>query len=152
MMHMKKATHWFMAVCLFTSYPVFSQEGGAAREKIETAKIGFITNRLNLTSEQAPKFWPVYNEYNAKKQEIRRALRPFKTASATATDEQLLADMKEMIHLRQKEVDLEKDYMNRFLKVINPRQLAQLYHTEQDFRKELLKMLRDQRGGGRRQR
>ena len=146
---MKKATHWLVALCLFTSYPVFSQEGRAAREKIETAKIGFITNRLNLTSEQAPKFWPVYNEYNAKKQAIRRALRPFKTANATATDEKLLADLKEMIDLRQKEVDLEKDYMNRFLKVIHPRQLAELYHTEQDFRKELLKMLRDQRGGGR---
>ena len=151
---MKKLAYGLTVLCLFAGYPVFSQKNGAAREKIETAKIGFITNRLNLTSEQAPKFWPVYNEYNAKKQEIRRVLRQLKTDSSTAaaTDEKLLDGIKEMINLKQKEVDLEKDYMNRFLKVINPRQLAELYHTEQDFRKELLKMLHDRRGGSRRQR
>jgi Spy/CpxP family protein refolding chaperone len=150
---MIKTVYGLIALCLLAGYPVFSQERGAAREKIETAKIGFITNRLNLTSEQAPKFWPVYNEYNAKKQEIRRGLRQLKTDSTatTATDEKLLEGMKEMMQLKQKEVDLEKDYMNRFLKVINPRQLTELYHTEQDFRKELLKMLHDRRGGGRRQ-
>jgi Spy/CpxP family protein refolding chaperone len=151
---MKNTAYWLMALCLIIGYPLFSQESGAAREKIEAAKIGFITNRLNLTSEQASKFWPVYNEYNAKKQEIRRGLRQLKTDSTTttATDEKLLAGLKEMMNLKQKEVDLEKDYMNRFLKVIKPRQLAELYNTDQDFRKELLKMLHDRRGGNRRQR
>jgi hypothetical protein len=90
----------------------------------------------------------VYNEYNAKKQEIRKSLRQFRSQSAasTATDEKLLADMKEMIDLRQKEVDLEKEYMSKFLKVIKPHQLVELYNTEQDFRKELLKMLQERKG------
>jgi Spy/CpxP family protein refolding chaperone len=145
---MKKIVFGIIALCLLTTLSASAQDGEAAREKIETAKIGFITNRLNLTSEQAPKFWPVYNEYNAKKQEIRKSLRQFRSQSAasTATDEKLLADMKEMIDLRQKEVDLEKEYMSKFLKVIKPRQLVELYNTEQDFRKELLKMLQERKG------
>jgi hypothetical protein len=48
-----------------------------------------------------------------------------------------------MITLRQKEVDLEKEYMNRFLKTISPRQLSELYKTEQEFTKLLLERLED---------
>jgi Spy/CpxP family protein refolding chaperone len=140
----------FIIAALFAANVGFSQDG-TVRERIETAKIGFITNRLNLTSEQAPKFWPVYNEYSGKKQDIQKSLRKLKSENATltATDNELLDDMKEMINLKQKEVDLEKEYMNKFLKVLNPRQLAELYKTEQDFRRELLKTLQDRRANRR---
>jgi hypothetical protein len=33
-----------------------------ARQKIESARIALITERLGLTPEQAEKFWPIYNE------------------------------------------------------------------------------------------
>lgn len=147
---MKKILLLTIAASLFTAHTGFSQDG-TARERIETAKIGFITNRLNLSSEQAPKFWPVYNEYSDKKQDIQRSLRKLKSENATltATDAELLDDMKEMMNLKQKEVDLEKDYMSKFLKVINPRQLAELYKTEQDFRKELLRTLQERRANRR---
>jgi len=147
---MKKILLLTLVVSVFTLHAGFSQDG-SARERIETAKIGFITNRLNLTSEQAPKFWPVYNEYADKKQDIQRSLRKLKSENSTltATDADLLADMKEMMNLKQKEVDLEKDYMGKFLKVINPRQLAELYKTEQDFRKELLRTLQERRANRR---
>ena len=144
---MKKIVFGLFALCLLINYPSVAQKGEVARERLEAAKIGFITNRLNLTSEQAPKFWPVYNEYNNKKQDIRRSLHKLKAENAplAASENELLADLKEMLNLRQQEVDLEKDYLNKFLKVINPRQMAELYKTEQAFRQELLKMLRDRR-------
>src|SRR4051812_49305516 len=42
------------------------------RERIESMKIGMITQRLNLTPEEAKVFWPVYNKYSAELQEIRK--------------------------------------------------------------------------------
>ena len=33
-------------------------------EKIKALKIAFITEELNLTSNEAEKFWPVYNKYD----------------------------------------------------------------------------------------
>jgi len=61
-----------------------------AREKIEAAKIALITERLNLTPEQAQKFWPVYNEYSKKQQELRRTFENAKRDhnAQTATDEE----------------------------------------------------------------
>jgi len=112
-------------------------------QRIKNAKIALITNRLNLSTEQSQQFWPVYNEFEAKKQEVRVSYRRLnsETSNLTASDDQILADLKEMMSLRQKEVDLDKDYMSRFLKVINVRQLAELYKTEQQFTRMLLEKL-----------
>ena len=112
-------------------------------QRIQNAKIGLITNRLNLTTEQSQQFWPVYNEYEAKKQEVRLAIRRLnaETNNLTASDERILSDLRELMSLRQKEVDLDKEYMNRFLKIINVRQLAELYKTEQQFTRMLLEKL-----------
>lgn len=112
-------------------------------QRIQNAKIGLITNRLNLTTEQSQQFWPVYNEYEAKKQDVRLTIRRLnaETNNLTASDERILADLREMMTLRQKEVDLDKEYMNRFLKIINVRQLAELYKTEQQFTRMLLEKL-----------
>lgn len=38
--------------------------------RIEALKIAYITRKLNLSTEEAQKFWPVYNKYT---DEIRRA-------------------------------------------------------------------------------
>ncbi|MES2730170.1 MAG: Spy/CpxP family protein refolding chaperone [Bacteroidota bacterium] len=150
---MKQLSFLLIMIGLLVSHNSFSQKGEVARERIETARIGFITNRLNLSSEQAPKFWPVYNDYNDKKQDIRKSLRKLKSENATltASDNDLLADMKEMLNLKQQEVDLEKDYMSKFLKVISARQLAELYKTERDFKEELLKVLQERRNNRRNQ-
>ena len=40
------------------------------REKIEIEKIAYITKALDLSSEEAQVFWPLYNKYSDKKNEI----------------------------------------------------------------------------------
>ncbi|MFN8343629.1 MAG: hypothetical protein U0X91_01420 [Spirosomataceae bacterium] len=124
---------------------VIAQDGG--NQKIENAKIGLITNRLNLSAEQSQQFWPVYNEFDAKKKDIRRQMRRLivETNTLTTPDEKILANIKETLNLQQKEVDLERDYMNKFLKVINVRQLAELYKAEQVFTQMLLQRLNKNR-------
>ena len=40
-------------------------------EKLNDYKIGFFTKKLNLTSQEAEKFWPVYNDYQSQKNQIQ---------------------------------------------------------------------------------
>lgn len=119
----------------------YAQDGG--HQKIENAKIGLITNRLNLTPEQSQQFWPVYNEFDDRKKEIRKQMRKLivETNTLTTPDEKILANLKETLNLQQKEVDLEREYMNKFLKVVNVRQLAELYKAEQMFTQMLIQRL-----------
>jgi hypothetical protein len=69
---MKKIT--LIALTIIISLSAFSQNrhlgrpkdtppiDEARRAKIEMFKVQFITEKLNLTKDEAEKFWPVYNE------------------------------------------------------------------------------------------
>ena len=136
---------WLMSLLLIAQVAT-AQNDLNGRQKIEAAKIGLITNRLNLTTDQAPQFWAVYNEYNSKKQELNRRVRQLtnEPSRSSLTDDQLRNGLREVNSTKQKLADLDDEYMSRFLKVITPAQLAELYKTEQVFNKMLLNRLNNQ--------
>ena len=131
-----------------------AQPGGKERkeernERVEAAKISFITTRLNLNTSQAQQFWPLYNEYEVGKKKIRKQLRQLKIDNllTDGTEDQLKADIKKMFSLRQEELDLEKSASEKFLKVLSARQVVDFYRSEKEFMKMLLKRLK----GGRKE-
>ena len=140
---MKTIRFILITITILTGSHRLWAQGGQGIQRINNAKIGMITNRLNLTQEQATQFWPIYNEYDVKQIEIRRNIR--RTANEintlTATDTQILEALRKQIDWKQKEVDLEREYMSKFLKVLNARQLAELYKAELQFTQMLLKQL-----------
>ena len=114
--------------------------------QLENAKIGYLTNKLALTQEQAQQFWPLYNEFSDKRRDLNRRLRQLRAADpATLSDQQLTANLNQSLTLRQQEVDLEKDYLARFQRVITPRQAAQLYLAERQFTREVLQRVAEKR-------
>ncbi len=136
-------TQIVIGLLFLVSLTVQAQNEGGGVQRIENTKIALITNRLNLTPEQGQVFWPLYNEFDGKKKDIRKNYRKLvnEINTLTTSDEKILANLKETLSLQQKEVDLSKEYMTRFLKIINVRQLAELYKTEQLFTNMLLQRL-----------
>jgi Spy/CpxP family protein refolding chaperone len=136
---------WLMALVM-TTHIAQAQNDLNGRQKIEAAKIGMITNRLNLTTDQAPQFWAVYNEYNAKKQELNRRIRQLSNepGRTNLNENQLVNGLREINATKQKLADLDEEYMSRFLKVISPAQLTELYKTEQTFNRMLINRLNNQ--------
>ena len=61
-------------ICLtiFICTQVVAQET-SKNEKIEAMKVGFITNKLELSAKEAQLFWPLYNEYNQKMDKLRNS-------------------------------------------------------------------------------
>jgi hypothetical protein len=148
---MKKILFLFSLVYLSFANIGFAQDHdempkGKRKEKIEAAKIALISTNIDLTTEQAKTFWPLYNEYSDKRKDIRKEMKTLRVENALldASDDELLIDMKKMMALRKSEVDLEREYFDKFLKVISPKQLAKLYKTEREFSKMLLKRLREE--------
>ncbi|MDR6562558.1 MULTISPECIES: hypothetical protein [unclassified Arcicella] len=143
---MKKSAIIISLICFVFSLNVKAQaqdEPLKGKEKIKAAKVGLITNRLNLTEDQAKGFWVVYNEFDTKRWEIRKSIRQITAESrnTTSSEDKILSDLKEILNLKQKDVDLEKEYMSKFLKVINVRQVSELYKTEQLFNAMLFNRL-----------
>jgi hypothetical protein len=133
-------------VLFFISLGV-SAQNREAMKKIESARIALITERLGLTPNQAEKFWPVYREYNLE----RRALRQeFKNARQgvdmkNISEEQSKQLIDKSMDLKQKELNLEKEYSNRMGDVITTKQLFKLKNAEKDFQQMLLKRIQQQR-------
>lgn len=124
---------------------VFAQPPGEKNEKIEAAKIGFLTERIHLTQEQAKVFWPVFEEYSSKKREIRKSIKKMRhqCVHGTMNDSEILTEMRRVHQVKQNELDLEKEYFEKFVKILSAKQVAELYDAERDFTKMLLDKLGD---------
>lgn len=114
-------------------------------ERVQALKVAFITKALSLTPEEAEKFWPIYNEYSDKRDVVRKQLqenrKKVKEQSETLTPEELMKLADEEMNLRQQDLDLQKEMHEKLKKVLPAKKLALLYVAEEDFKKELLKML-----------
>jgi Spy/CpxP family protein refolding chaperone len=117
------------------------------KENIEAMKVGFITKKLDLTSEEAQKFWPVYNQYSDKIQEVRKKRRmdnrETKQKFDELSDKEVEAAVDNEMGFRQKELDIQKEYHSKFKSVLPIKKVAKLYAAEEQFKMELLNKLRD---------
>lgn len=132
-------------IVLFVFISCFAQAQNTpgSKDKIEAVKIGFISERLDLNAKQAQAFWPIYSEYSAKKKEIKKSIKLLKIENAeNESDAEIIEDFKKINQLKQKEVDLEKEFVDKFLTILTPKQLAALYIAERDFTKKLLEQLK----------
>ncbi len=118
-----------------------------AREKVEAARIALITNRLGLSPDQAERFWPIYREFSQKRGEIRQEFRIRQQGldphNPDPKKQQELVNFG--LQLKQKDLDLEKDYSGRIMQVISAQQLLSLRKAEQDFRQLILNQLQQRR-------
>lgn len=119
------------------------------RDNIESMKIAFLTKKLNLSPEEAQQFWPVYNQYTDKLQELRRKRRmenkEAKHNLEEMSDKEVEQTVDNEIAFRQKELDVQKEYHSKFKAVLPVKKVAKLYEAEEQFKKVLLdKLKRDQ--------
>ncbi|KAA9332714.1 condensation domain-containing protein [Adhaeribacter soli] len=141
-------TLFFALISLAFSAQAQGRRGGQRGEKIDAARTAFLTDKMKLTPEQAQKFWPLYNEFDAKRKELRQKGRPFKGQNLeTLSDAQIKDQMTLMFDNRQKELNLDKEYADKFQKVISVRQLAAMYKGEREFTKALLQKLNESKVG-----
>ena len=133
-------------ILFFFSFGAFAQNREAMK-KIESARIALITERLGLSPAQAEKFWPVYREYNMERREIRQEFRTTRQGvdMKNLTEEQSKQLVQKSMEVKQKELNLEKEYANRLTDVISTQQLFKLKNAEKDFQQMLLQRIQEQR-------
>lgn len=120
-----------------------------ARERVEAMKVGFLTQRLNLTPEEAKVFWPVYNKYQDELEVLRKSRRENLVNAKMNFDEMPEKDVEKAVDselgFRQHELDLLKKYHGQFKQVLPIKKVAKLYRAEEDFKRELLDRIKENR-------
>jgi len=130
----------FIPVLLFAQPP---------KEKLESLKIGFLTERLKLTPDEAKVFWPVYNQFQDELEKVRKQRREtFRNPNETfddISDKDLEKMIDNEIIQRQNELEIMKKYNPQFKQVLPIRKVALLYKTEEDFKRKLLTMISERK-------
>jgi len=141
--------------CVYTAV-TFAQEANDnadKKENIEAMKVAFITQKLDLTPQEAQQFWPVYNQYNDKVKELRKKRRQDKREARSNFDELTDKEVEQVINndmaCRQKELDLQKEYHEKFKEVLPIKKVARLYAAEEQFKIVLINKLKDRDRGPR---
>ncbi|MBL0329071.1 MAG: hypothetical protein IPP64_06570 [Bacteroidetes bacterium] len=119
------------------------------KDNIEAMKIAYLTSKLELTPEEAQKFWPVYNQYNDKLAELRKKrkmdVREAKKNQEEMTDKEMEQAMDNDFAFRQKELDLQTEYNSKFKAVLPIKKVAKLYQAEEQFKRVLIDKLKEER-------
>lgn len=122
------------------------------RERIEARHAAFITEKVNLTPEEAAAFWPVYHEFAAKRKEVLKQIGVGKSKDPavleTMSDKELLELADAEILKEQRMLDLRKEYHTKFKAILPPLKLMKFYEADKQFKKMLLKRLREFKNEG----
>ena len=127
------------------SVSIAKAQKGDSKEKIKQLRVAFYTEELNLSVEEAQKFWPIFNKYSDQLETLERAMkedhRRLKRSSELTTEmvEEHIKNYSEMeasVTLLKKEFHLESS------KVLDAKRTFLLTELEKRFRKTLLRDFR----------
>jgi hypothetical protein len=123
------------------STSLFAQSKSERYEQIETIKVAFITKKLDLSSEEAQKFWPIYNNYQKELMLLMKKRREERLRTDIEPNDKINLDLS----YESKMLDLKKKYKKLYSKAIPAEKILLLYQAEREFREHLIKQLNHRR-------
>lgn len=120
-------------------------------EKIKSLKVGFITEKLSLSAKDAQEFWPVYNEYEEKRDALRK--REYHQIKSKIKDVETLTEkeatqlLKQHIQLEEEEEALDNEFLKEVSSVITAKKTLLLLRSEEEFKRQLIRQYRHNKGG-----
>jgi len=118
----------------------------AAMERMQTDRVAFLTEKLELTVDEAQKFWPVYNEYLKQREDLikgRREKMRKDFEPDQATDQDLDIILNDILDQEVKLAQLKKDYFTKIRQVLPVKKVLTLHRAEQEFMNHMLNRIRD---------
>ena len=125
-----------------TSTSGYAQQGSDAelRDRIRAAQVAYLSQKLDLTPDEAQKFWPLYNQYT-KEVELLIAERRNTNTSAKAADHPT-NDNNELGY-EQRMLDIKTHYNKEFQKVLPSTKAGNVFRSEREFRNTLVRSLKE---------
>ncbi|MBK6362451.1 MAG: hypothetical protein IPL63_08665 [Saprospiraceae bacterium] len=135
----------FLFIVAFTNTS-FSQRNekdkSRLREKLNTHKIAFLTDRIDLTEAEAEKFWPIYNVYEEEKKAIKED-KLVEALNADISEKEAEKALTSIMDLRSKELELDKKYLSKFRTVLSASKVVKLIKAEREFKAKMVGKLKN---------
>ncbi len=151
--HIMKTKIIYPIVFLLISTLSFSQGFKEKKEKVKALKVAYITEQLDLTKEEAQKFWPIYNAFDDKQAELRHEkmraiLDRFEPGNVDKLSEKEASTLlTQMEAVEESLFTLRKKFIKDLQGVLSAKKIVKLKKAEEDFNRTLLKQMKERRRG-----
>ncbi|QQS51969.1 MAG: hypothetical protein IPM71_04370 [Bacteroidota bacterium] len=133
-------------ISLLNIVPLIAQNQPS--DKVQAARVKFFNEKLELTPDESKKFWPIYNDYQSRKNKLtteRKNLMSFFSSNQSNMSEKEIAEtLDRYVAIEKEETQLLETYNQKFRQVLPDEKVLKIYLTEIQFRNYLLKQLRTQ--------
>jgi len=141
--------HLFISLIMIFSVSVFAQPGpginSQKRKEIKEMQLKFIINKLQLTEKEKREFIPIYKKFTTEREKLftekHKNMRNFKQNSLNMSPKDLLALADKFCDIDLRLAQLNKQYNEKFKKVLPPIKIILLYQAENEFKRELIKKM-----------
>ena len=142
-------------IFLLFSLFLFNQSINAQEEerfdRIEAILVAHITKALDLSKEEAEKFWPIFNVFSKKEFELRtnqrKLVRSLNAKMETLTDKEIADFNSKFDKVRDDLYKNEADLYKQLKGIISEKKILKLKIARENFQKHLLHQLRHKRRG-----
>ena len=147
-----------LIVCLVMSSFTFlaqektkKEERKQRTERIEQAKVAFISKKLELSTEEAEAFWPIYNEMQAEMKAHRKSmkadLKALKADSLNQNDRSYQNALNSSHDAATKALDIKKEYSQKIGELLGYKKVFELGDAEIAFKKQLVNRMKNAPSG-----
>jgi hypothetical protein len=123
------------------------QKGERLKERIRAERVAFLSERLELTTDEAQKFWPIYNEHDAKMSALKKEQRASRKAIDQnlnqLSDKELEAKFNEDFQRQQQMLDFQKKLITDITRSFGAKKAALMIKAEHDFKLQLVKRMKE---------
>ncbi len=134
---------------LLISLSAFAQRSGKMNDRIKAQKIAFITEKLDLTSDEAAKFWPIYNAFEKRREKIKtedlRAVKVKMRDDPNMSDSEADRLLKKLIKAENDLHDAKLTLVKELKTAISSKKIIRLRAAEDEFNRALLRRLKEMR-------
>ena len=140
-----------ICISLFFSISLQAQMSKEGRDKIKALKIAYLTEQINLTTDEAQKFWPIYNAYNKEQVKIRNNYRDTLRKNSIKNKVSSLDEneAKKLVNLKlQTDKDLYESqikFVKKVVGIISYKKIIQLQIAEMEFGRKLMRKYKRER-------
>ena len=131
---------------LFLTNLLSAQKTKVSLEKVDAYKKIYLTDKLNLNSENESKFWIAYNDYQDNLRIVYRAkrlkYRKMNLDSSNLSETEYKQFIDDFLDYEKKKIDLRAKLIIDLKEFMTLKKTVSLFRIEDDFRKEMMKKLR----------
>jgi hypothetical protein len=144
---MKRATIVLISIMISSFMLVSAQNQN--RERLDAYKIAFFTRKLNLSPQEAERFWPVYNENQKQKGQIQTEkvslMKTFNQNEANLSEKEITEIGNKYCETLVKESELAVTFHKKLQEILPPGKIIRVYQAENQYRMQLLNELQQRR-------